>query len=61
MKYRDLVQFEPIRTVIQLQQAEQLDKARELVRTFVISEQIGEAMTGLVFPQLQYTVPEDKG
>ncbi|MFQ6039823.1 MAG: DUF6079 family protein, partial [Candidatus Poribacteria bacterium] len=39
MKYRDLVQFEPIRTVIQIQEAEQLDRARELVRTFVISEQ----------------------
>ena len=59
MKYRDLVQFEPIRTVIQIQEAEQLDRARELVRTFVISEQIGEAMTDLVFPKLQYTIPSD--
>jgi len=59
MKYRDLVQFEPIRTVIQIQEAKQLDRARELVQTFVISEQIAEAMTDLVFPKLQYTVPED--
>ena len=59
MKYRDLVQFEPIQTNIQLQQATHLSQARHLVQTFVISEQIGEALATLVFPQLQYAQPAD--
>jgi len=36
MYYRDLVQFEPIETVIQLREANEEAAARELVRTYVI-------------------------
>jgi len=42
MKYRELVEFEPIETVIQLQEAESPEKARQLVQTFVISDGMAE-------------------
>lgn len=59
MKYSDLVQFEPIETVIQLEQADSLDEARQLVQTFVISQQMAEKLTDLVFPNLQVNKPAD--
>ena len=58
-KYKDLIEFEPIRTVIQLQKANQADHARQLVSTFVISEQINEVLRDIVFPQLQFAIPSD--
>lgn len=59
MKYRDLIQFEPIETVVQLRDADQMDAARHLVSTYVISEQMAERLTNLVFPQLQFEQPAD--
>ena len=44
MKYSDLVKFEPIESVIQLEQAESPDAARQLVQTFVISDGHGRAV-----------------
>jgi len=37
MKYSDLVKFEPIETVIELEQANSLAAVRQLVEIFVIS------------------------
>jgi energy-coupling factor transporter ATP-binding protein EcfA2/succinate dehydrogenase flavin-adding protein (antitoxin of CptAB toxin-antitoxin module) len=59
MKYRDLIQFEPIETVVQLRDADQMDAARNLVSTYVISEPMAERLTNLVFPQLQFEQPAD--
>lgn len=59
MKYRDLVQFDPIETVVQLRAADQRAEAEHLVRTYVISERMAELLTRLVIPQLQYTAPAD--
>ena len=36
MKYSDLVKFEPIESVIQLEQADSVEAVRQLVPTFVI-------------------------
>jgi hypothetical protein len=36
MKYSDLIQFDPIETVVQLNEAERDDQALRLVQTFVI-------------------------
>ena len=36
MKYSDLIQFEPIETVVQLREADTAADARRLVETFVI-------------------------
>ena len=59
MRYRDLVQFEPIESVIQLRQADHPDHARELVRTYVISDRMAEVMTDLLIPHLQFDRPFD--
>jgi hypothetical protein len=41
MKYSDLVKFEPIESVIQLEQADSPATVRQLVQTFVISREAG--------------------
>ena len=53
MKYGDLIQFEPIESVVQLRDADEITAARQLVETYVISEEMAEKLVGLVIPQLQ--------
>ena len=59
MKYADLVHFEPVETIIQIRQADEKQKARELVESYVISDRMAEQITDVVFPQLQYDQPQD--
>ncbi|SRR6266446_2019755 len=59
MRYSELIQFEPIETVVQLREADSASEARRLVETFVISERMAELLGDLVFPQLQFTKPAD--
>jgi predicted ATPase len=59
MKYKDLIQFEPIESVIQLREADEVDDARRLVETFVISDRMAELLTQIVFRQLQFDAPAD--
>src|ERR1035438_2319826 len=59
MKYSDLIQFEPIETVVQLREADTAADARRLVETFVISDRMAELLCDLVFPQLQFDKPAD--
>ncbi|MBN1993961.1 MAG: ATP-binding protein, partial [Anaerolineae bacterium] len=59
MKYRDLVQFDPIETVVQLRAADERSEAERLVRTYVISNRMAELLERLVIPQLQHTDPAD--
>jgi hypothetical protein len=59
MIYGDLIQFEPIESVVQLQDADMADAARQLVQTYVISEEMAEKLINLVVPQLQYDQPID--
>lgn len=59
MKYADLVHFEPVETIIQIRQAGEKQKARELVESYVISDRMAEQITDVVFPQLQYDQPQD--
>jgi energy-coupling factor transporter ATP-binding protein EcfA2 len=59
MKYSDLIQFEPIETVIQLREADELNDAKRLVETFVISDRMADQLVELVFPQLQFDKPAD--
>lgn len=47
----------PIETVIQLRDADEFASARELVESFVISEDMAEKLIGLVIPQLQFEQP----
>lgn len=41
MKYNELIQFQPIESVIELRQANKLDKAKEHASTYVISRADG--------------------
>lgn len=59
MKYSELIDFEPIETIIELRDADAHDKARTLVETFVISEGMAKQLTDLVVPHLQYDKPAD--
>ena len=59
MKYGDLIQFEPIESVVQLRDADEAIMARQLVETYVISEEMAEKLVGLVIPQLQFEQPTD--
>lgn len=59
MKYGELIQFEPIESVVQLRDADEASAARQLIQTYVISEEMAERLIGLVFPQLQFEQPSD--
>lgn len=59
MRYHQVINFEPLETVIQLLEADEKDRAADLVRSFVISHRMSENLTELVFPQLQYHQPRD--
>src|ERR1035437_3999566 len=59
MKYSDLVHFEPIESVIQLEQADSPTAVRQLVQTFVISKGMAEQLCNLVIPNLQFESPAD--
>lgn len=54
MKYRDLINFEPITNVIQLKDAEKPKVAQNLVKSFVASDSMESCFTGLIFPHLQF-------
>ena len=59
MKYSELIDFEPIESIIQLREADSHDKARSLVETFVISDRMAEQLSEVVFPNLQFDKPAD--
>lgn len=59
MKYGELIQFEPIESVIQLRSSDEAEEARRLVDTYVISDRMAELLTGTVLPQLQFESPQD--
>ena len=59
MLYRDLVQFDPIESVIQLREADDRQQASHLVETFVISDHLADLLVNVVIPQLQIDRPLD--
>lgn len=59
MKYEDLMRFDPIETVVQLRDADDMAAARDLVSSYVVSGDMAEKLSALVFPQLQYDRPAD--
>jgi len=54
MRYGDLIQFEPIESVIQLLDADRPDEAKKLVSTYVISDDMAERISKLMIPQLSF-------
>lgn len=59
MKYKDLIQFEPIESVVQLRSADESAGARRLVRTYVISSEMADKLVNIVVRQLQFDKPGD--
>ncbi|MDL1944581.1 ATP-binding protein [Chloroflexi bacterium CFX2] len=61
MKYADLIQFEPIETVVQLRQSEKRAEAERLVRTYVISDRMADVILHRVLPTLSLKRGEETG
>jgi len=59
MKYGELIQFDPIETIVQLRDADKSQSAQQLVNTYVISDEMAERMTQLAIPQIQFDQPVD--
>jgi hypothetical protein len=59
VKYSDLVNFEPIDSVIQLEQANSYTAIQQLVDTFVISKGMSDQLCHVVIPNLQFETPAD--
>ena len=59
MKYGDLIQFEPLETVLQLRDANDEQTAANMVKTYVVSDEMAERLIDIVFPQLQFETPID--
>lgn len=59
MKYGELIQFEPIETVVQLREADKVSEAKQLVATYVISDEMAEKLTAVIIPHLQFAEPAD--
>ncbi len=59
MKYRELFHFEALEQVVQLRDADTRDGATRLVSTYVLSAEVAECLTGVVFPSLQIDRPAD--
>src|SRR5438132_7705805 len=59
MKYSELIEFQPIESIIQLRDANRKGTAKELVSTYVISDQMAERLRDVVMPQLQFEKPHD--
>ncbi len=56
---RDLIQFDPIESVVELRSADERDRAEGLVRNYVISDSMADRLADVVFPQLQFERPAD--
>lgn len=52
MKYSELFILNPIETIIKINDADNNEKAKQLVSTFVITSSLGEAITNVALPQL---------
>jgi predicted ATPase len=59
MKYRDLIQFEPIKSVVVLKDAVEDQLAQKLVDTYVISERMADVIENVIIEQLQFQRPID--
>ena len=54
MKYKDLIQFEPVVDVIQLRQADERARAEKLVSTYVISDRMTDVILHRILPSLRF-------
>ncbi len=60
MKYKDLIQFEPITSVVKLVGSEKKSVAENLVKTFVFSQKIKEDLLEIILKNLSPTSNKEK-
>ena len=61
MKYRDLIQFEPIESVIKLRQSDDHDHAKQMVNTFVVSDRMADVFLHRILPSLDLQASRENG
>lgn len=62
LRYSDLIQFEPIESVVQLRDADNKERAVHLLNTYVISERMAEQLSDIIIEQLQFDrIVDNKG
>jgi len=62
MQYSELIQFESLESVIEIKDADQAAKAKQLVSNYVISKQMADRLINLVFVQLRFDqLSDNKG
>jgi hypothetical protein len=61
MKYRDLIQFESVESVIKLRQADDHAQAEHLVSTYVISDRMADVLLHRIIPALDMNGGRDNG
>jgi hypothetical protein len=62
MKYGELIQFDPIETVIQIRDADESSKAQKLVQTYVMSDDMADMIHEKILSQLSLDeVVDNKG
>ena len=59
MHYGDTIRFDPIESVVQLRLANQSDEALRLVKNYVISDEMADRISSVIFNQLQFDEPAD--
>lgn len=59
MLYKELVNFEPIESVVELKSANEKNAAMHLLDTYVISKNMAETISNIIINQLQFDKPVD--
>ena len=59
MRYGELIQFEPLESVMQLKDTKSEERARDFVSTYVISKPMSDNLSKVVFTNLQFDTPAD--
>ena len=59
MKYRELIQFKPIASVIKVQDADEQQKALELLDSYVMSDRMAREIQNYIVPHLQFEEMHD--
>ncbi|NLT45011.1 MAG: hypothetical protein GXX80_05855, partial [Thermotogaceae bacterium] len=59
MRYSELIQFEPLESVMQLKDTKKKERARDFVSTYVISKPMSDNLSKVVFTNLRFDTPGD--
>lgn len=59
MKYNELISFEPVETVVQLRDANKAESAKNLIKSYVIPDEMADRLINIVIPHVQFDYPND--